>query len=357
MTTLARYVIRRHLFLLAICQVLSAALYMLIYTVERVDEFTDSGQPLSVILMHLGTHMPGMITLVLPGVFLLAMVLQLGLMRRSRELTVLQAGGISPKRLTVLLFVYSLVWAGLHFAFSEVVATPCNSISMRIWREEIKGKNKRVREVRDTWLKRGNVLLNMDRVLPEKRTAYGVTIYHLGDDGLEVTRVITAGQAVSDGGDWQLHGVEISGIKDFTFQELDEYRVHTGLNLAELAAVSHGQNPKYIPAWDLLKQVRELQTSGADVRRLLAVLHGKVAYSMIIPVMTLASVVIVAMLPNVYTAVLAGLVVVFAMFNLNAVGETLGSMGALPPWLGAWLGNLLVGGVALLRLSTKDTPV
>jgi lipopolysaccharide export system permease protein len=42
---------------------------------------------------------------------------------------------------------------------------------------------------------------------------------------------------------------------------------------------------------------------------------------------------------------------------VHVMGGAMGENGILAPWLGAWLGNMLMGGMALLRLLWIYRPV
>lgn len=353
MSILARYLVSRHLFLLGVCLALGVGLYQLIDTVQRLDEFSSSGQGLDIILVYTLAQTPIMVSRVLPGVFLLALVVQLGLMRRSRELIVLQAGGVSPLRLAMVLLVYGLLWSGVQFAFTDYVANPCRQVAKRIWNEDIRGHDRRVREVRDVWFKRQDTLVHLERALPDERLALGVDIYRLDSQQPGAQAVIHAEQATSDGDHWRLSGVEIYEPGAFSHGLLPEMQLDVGLDLSEFTAISSGQNPRLLSAGEMAGQLVALKASGADTRRLSAMLHAKFAQAGTLVVMVLAGLAIVAVVNNIYLCVLTAMLVVFGMFSLSEVGYTLGSTGVLPPWAGAWLANLLVAPIAALRVASS----
>jgi lipopolysaccharide export system permease protein len=51
---------------------------------------------------------------------------------------------------------------------------------------------------------------------------------------------------------------------------------------------------------------------------------------------------------NVFVGVASSIFIFFAFFFLSQLGLTLGTAQVLPPWLAAWLPNLVFGGAALL---------
>ena len=69
-------------------------------------------------------------------IFLLSAVIQLCIMARSRELTALQAGGISLGVVANSMILCGIFWGSVQLGFSEYLGVAGERESARIWQEE-----------------------------------------------------------------------------------------------------------------------------------------------------------------------------------------------------------------------------
>ena len=73
-------------------------------------------------------------------------------------------------------------------------------------------------------------------------------------------------------------------------------------------------------------------------------------------VMALLALCLVTYSENVYGNIGLSLVIIFIQYGMHVVGASAGEQGVLPPILAAWLGNLIMGGLAALRLAWVSMP-
>jgi lipopolysaccharide export LptBFGC system permease protein LptF len=122
-----------------------------------------------------------------------------------------------------------------------------------------------------------------------------------------------------------------------------EVRVSPGLSLKQARKAD-------IPLTDLLSYIRfHPRLPDRDYAWVHTKMHGRLATPW-----TCLLVVLIA-IPfgapsgrrNVFVGVAGSIFICFAYFGLQQLGLTLGSGNVLPPWLGAWLPNLLFGSTAV----------
>ena len=106
---LGRYLVRQNLFLVGAILAVGCLLYVLMDMFDRLDDFVAAGLGLGVVLTYYAVKLPLIVSQILPVVFLLALVAQLGLMARSRELLALRAGGLPLGWLVRFVIVYGLL--------------------------------------------------------------------------------------------------------------------------------------------------------------------------------------------------------------------------------------------------------
>ena len=95
MSLLFRYLTKNNAMILLPTLAVGIGLYVLTDLFERLDNFIEAGLSVGMVLTYFVVKMPLVISQILPVIFLLSTVIQLCIMARSRELTALQAGGIS----------------------------------------------------------------------------------------------------------------------------------------------------------------------------------------------------------------------------------------------------------------------
>ena len=59
---------------------------------------------------------------------------------------------------------------------------------------------------------------------------------------------------------------------------------------------------------------------------------------------------------NLYANIGLSLILIFVQYGVHVVGASAGESGVLPPILAAWLGNIVMGSLAFLRLSWVAMP-
>ena len=80
---------------------------------DRLDHFLDAGLGFKQFLTYFAVKMPLVFAQILPAVFLLALIIQIGLMVRNREMMALRAGGISPGWFIRFFIVYGLFYQAI----------------------------------------------------------------------------------------------------------------------------------------------------------------------------------------------------------------------------------------------------
>ncbi len=137
MTLLDRYIIRQFFMNLLLVLVSLVAIYLLVDFFERIDNFTEAGKPISLAFTYLLLKIPLIYDQMAPVCILLAGVVTLGLLQKSRELMSLNAGGISLARIVLPVLVASLLFTLLSLIVAQMVLPVSNSRMNEIWYQEV----------------------------------------------------------------------------------------------------------------------------------------------------------------------------------------------------------------------------
>jgi len=140
MKLLNRYILGQYIRLLIAVAVALVALYLLVDFVEKIDNFTQAGQPRSLALKYFFLNIPFIIDQLGPVLILLAGVITLGLLSHNHELRALKAGGIPLK-----MIVRPILWGGIACTVVALGAAQwllphTVAATNSIWHEKVQGK-------------------------------------------------------------------------------------------------------------------------------------------------------------------------------------------------------------------------
>ncbi|MBD05080.1 MAG: hypothetical protein CME24_12125 [Gemmatimonadetes bacterium] len=363
---LDRYVLRRHVYCLAMSGIALWSIAVIVDLIENIDTFIDHDAGLVQIIHYYLYRSPYWIVLTLPITTLLGTLFSLtGLARRS-EVTAAKAAGISLHRLLAPLYLFSLLFAGLAFIFTDVIVPPATYAynttrdEIRSYRrtdgsrrqvllQDVKGQfifarsydHTRVRAHDVTW-ERTNHQRTMER-------AVGRQLQWRQTDSNQAA----GGDATSQGRWWLVDG---------HYHTLDGEKVETvpfdSLALSQLTLLPadfarQQRKPEEMNYAQLDRYIERAQGNGEDVTRHLVDLHLKVSFPITCVVIFClgAPLAANARRSGRANAFGVGVLICFVFYSCVKAGQALGWNGVLGPWLGAWVANLLFSilGFFLLR--------
>lgn len=354
---LDRYLLRQNLYYLLVCLGVGSGIYLLSDLFDRLDDILEAGLGLAGVWTYFGAKLPMIVSQILPMVFLLAMVTQLGIMTRSRELLALRAGGVSLGRMVRFFLFYALLWSAFQLLFSQVLGVYGEREASRIWQEDVRKRQVDRRVINNLWFRKGNILVGLDKAMPGRNLAWDVIIYEYAPGGDQsFSRIVTAQEALATDEDWTLTQVREFDPAGYLLRNEPSMTIRVGQGLSAFQAVDPGTNPSQLPLWQLGDLIRDLKESGSNVEMLRTSWHTKWAYAWSITVMALLALAITSLSENLYVNILISLLVTFAFYGTNVVGTSIGQKGLMPPTAAAWIANLLFAAAASMRVIWVSLP-
>ncbi len=350
MTLLHRYLLRQNLLLLLACMGVGIGTYILVDVFDRLDDFIEAGLGLRTIFTYFLVKIPLIISQILPAVFLLALLLQLGLMARNREMLALQAHGVAFGRLVLFFVLYALIMSLIQLAFSQLVGVYGEQEAGRIWKEDVRKRQMDRRVLENVWLKEGRYVVKLDKTVPSRQKGEGITVYLLAEEAMAWEQIIRARLFQGSTNGWQLFDVEILNPSGFVVEQREDLHLPLHLDLTAFVAMDPHRDPSQLPLWQLGRIIQELKISGSNVEALRSVYHFKIAYAFSLLVMCLLALSLATVQQNIFVNVLAGLVLTFVYYGLTIVFVSAGQKGFMPAIAAAWIGNVIFCLLATARL-------
>jgi lipopolysaccharide export system permease protein len=328
-------------------------LFVVVDIFEKIDVFLDHHAPFGMVARFYLYRAPEVVVQVLPVALLLATFLALGQLNKFGELTAMRAAGQSLMRILATVFGVATLAALVSLAFGEVVVPGANRERDRIFDQQIQGLHQPVITERAdiTYLGRGGRIWSVRLYLVREKRMHEVSLMEF--KGGTLTRRLDAKDATWDGRHWTFSDGMLRSFSDSAED------AHPFDKMA-MAGVSERPEDfaKEIPApeemnfFELRSYIEKLRSSGARVANYLVDLHAKLAFPLINLVIVMIGAAIATRLRMQSAALGFGLSVAisFVYYAFMRTGQALGHNGALPPYLAAWLGDIVFGTIGLIVL-------
>jgi Predicted permeases len=352
---LGGYLVRQNLFLMGTCLGAGTFIYLLADFADRLDHFLDAGMSVRHILTYFAVKMPLIFAQILPAIFLLALVIQIGLLVRSKEMMALRAGGISIAFFVRFFIVYAILWSFGQLIFSQFIATYGEQEANRIWQEDVRKKQLDKRVLKNLWFRDGNYIVHAAEAQPTQSRVKDVIVYEFDQETMQLTHITTAKKGLVDEHGWGLLDAWEIDTHDFSSLNMLTQFMPVRQDMRGFMLSSTGDKAD-LPLWSLSRTIDELSESGSNVERLRTAWHGKWSYAFSIVIMALVALSIGTIVENIYISLMLSLVMVFSYYGMYVLGISMGQKGLVPPLAGAWMANLLYAGVASSRLFWVTVP-
>ena len=357
---LDRYVLREFVRLLFLAVLASTVVFVLIHVMDHIDGYLDHDATLGEVARYYLHQLPYNAVITLPMAMLIATILTMGDLARHEELTAMKAAGRSMYRIVLPLLLAGLALSGGVLALGETVIPELNARALEIHEVEI--------------AERRNPYENYRADFPYQNEAgYTFLIRSLfaedtagaSADQVEVQKALPGGGflrinapkmyweperrrwILTDG--WYRYFAPDGSERSWRFGYLrSPHFTETPEDFLQPA-----REPEEMGYAELERYIDRKRRTGGHTTREEVDLHMKLAYPFANFVIVLFGVTLVGRSPRHGGAALGfglALFLCICFWAFIKVGQGVGYGGGLPPWLAAWLANLLFGilGLALL---------
>ncbi len=204
MKLLFKYIIAQFLKNISILMVSFISIYVLIDFFEKIDNFSERGKSMGLVVKFFLLNIPFVLDQVSPVCILLAGVITLGLLNSSNELIALKAGGIPLKTIIKPIVVGGLIFTLIFLVMAQFVLPKTIAMTNKIWIEEVKGqvplgiyRNGRY------YYKGKDGFYSFSRPSPQKNQ-FQYFSYATWDEEFRLSSLITAKRAEWKNGEWKM---------------------------------------------------------------------------------------------------------------------------------------------------------
>jgi LPS export ABC transporter permease LptF/LPS export ABC transporter permease LptG len=292
---------------------------------------------------------------------LLAVLVTLGVLQKSNEITAMKATGISVYRIVFPVLAISAALAGGLFTFDQFYLPHANKRQDAL-RNQIKGKPPQtyLRPERQWIVGEHSSIWYYEFFDPDQNRFGNISVFEFNPSDFELSGRISAAGAhwesslskwiFEQGWERSFQAAQVASFRTFdvaTFDEVQERPEYFKKEVKQSSEMSYAELEQYI---------RDLQKSGLDVTRLRVQLQKKFAFPLMTLVMAMLAIPFAlrsrrSALAGVATAL--GIALVYIV--ISGLFEAMGNANQLPPVLAAWSPDLifaLAGGYLSLKVPT-----
>ena len=356
------YVLRD--FVLNLALVLSAFLVLLlVFTVfELLGDIVRNQVSSLKVGEYLLNVTPYFLYNVAPLAILLAVLITLGLMQRSNEITAIKATGISIYRVVTPVLVVCAALAVALFV-SEQFYLPYSNKRQDALRNEIKGKPAQTYLNPDRkWIFGQHFTIYYYQLFDSERNEFGrLSVFQFDPATFQLKQRIYAARArwedtvekwvCTQGWERDFRGPAIQNFRTFdvaTFAAVSEPPTYFKKEVKQSSEMNYQELRRYI---------HDLQQSGFEVVRLRVQLEKKFAFPAVALIMAVLAIPfsLQAGRRSTVTGVAIAVGIALVYWTISGLFEAMGNISELPPFLAAWSPDLifaLLGGYLILRVPT-----
>jgi lipopolysaccharide export system permease protein len=350
----SKYLLGNFLRLFALIMVGSVLVFMIIDFVSNIKMWLARGMDQTG--EYYLNYLPYIIYLVSPVAIMLTAIASVGAMARHLEISAMQGAGKSPFRILVPIFIVGIAITVLLFGIGEIFLPDANYRRLEI-AETNKEKriNPRIKEKHkfvfigsdhSDWYfkyyngvtKRGEMVSLVLHNKSNPVARYDAKKIEWGDS----TWILSEG--------WARFFTQDKGLKAYEFKRQD---VGKQTSVLPEDIINERQSHEEMNTRQISRRIEILKRSGEDTTKMETQWHFK--YSG--PVTALVTLIIALSLSHRYKRGSSlsqqfgiGIILTFSYYIVVRVGLQMGENGILGPWLGAWLGHIIYGTVALTML-------
>ena len=358
-TLLDLYVGNRYLRVLALTFFGLMGLFYISTVIELSEKVMKGQATVGKLVAYMIFVTPEYIYYVVPMAVLVAVLVTIGILTKTSELTIMRACGISLYRATAPLVLLGLLASGFLFVVQEKTLARGKTQAEKINREmrglQPEGTNVLTRK----WVGgRAGQIYHFGAFNPRARELERLSIFELDPVSWRMTRQTYTPKAVFRDGAWV---AEAGWVQIFPETGLP---VRTALAAGPLAGVEppdyFGTDPTDADKMnirELRAYVADLESSGASSSKALVEFHRKIAFPLVTVVMTLIAIpfAVTTGRRGALYGIGLGIALSIVYWFILTIFAAMGTAGVLPPVLAAWAPNLFFAAGATYLLLTVRT--
>ena len=361
MVIISRYIFKSFILIFFFCMLILWLLYIIGDIFGFLDEILRERIPVASLIAFYWNLSPFILTQIIPVSTLISSVFLLGNLNKSSEITAMRASGISVWNILRPMLIGAFIISLCVFILNDKLLPGAMRMANRIRYEKLDvgkhGKSQGVKVSNVAIYGYGNRIIFAREFDIKKNILYDV-IVHRHDIKNDLILKVSA-QEISWGKDKKWHGKEVVFYRmnnKGEFMGTPEIKKEAKIEIVETPTdfINNQWKPEHMSYNQLKRYISIFATGGRKAyRRFLVDLHYKIAFpfTCIVTILISAPFALSTKRGGALLGMAKGIVIALLYIPIMAVGLAVGKSGALPPFIAAWLSNIVFGGLGIYLIN------
>lgn len=357
MKILSRYVVSGFCQIFALALVAFLSLYLIVDFFEKIDNLLERQVSIANITLYFLYKIPGIFVQGFPLAALIAALIELGILKKNREMIAMRAAGVHPAVYTAPILGAVMIFSVAHFAVEQTIVLPFNNKSQRIWTESMGGKKGGLTlSQENVWYRSQERIYQIRFFDMRTQTLERVSIFTM-DPSFKLLSRLDARRMKWDGKRWVGEDVLALHFGETETQQQWSERLEMEVPETPDDFAGYETQPEALDWISLNRYIDKLRREGHDPRAYEMERQMRLAFPFTTFIMALLGIT-VAMRQRVHTgialSVVVALGVAFAYLVMSRMGSSLAAAEVLPVTMGVWAGNVIFAALGAYLWVTDD---
>jgi lipopolysaccharide export system permease protein len=319
-------------------------IYLLIDFIQKIDNMMENEASFESMAACFALKIPLIVMQMAPVALLLSVIVLFSIMERGREITAFKACGISVLGIARPVFIFSLVVSMALFLFSELVVPFTTLKSNMIWNREVERRPTGQTHTRNhIWYRSNNAIYWIREFDFKYALMKDISLYFF-NDSFKLIKRIDAKKGVWEEKTWIIQkGIIQELMIDGSYQTRPFEEISLPLRETPDDFRQDAREPSEMSIWELNQYAEKIKRDGYDATTYLVEKNIKVSFPIICFILVLIGIPIALRVKGgkIALAIAMGIGTIFIYLVALGLTRSIGLSGILPPFISAWLANMI----------------
>lgn len=339
-TVILNYLLKENLISFFIIFIFCCFLFFTVDFIELLRRSSSKNIPISLIFKITFLHLPSLLPIILPTVFLLCSMNTFMKLNKNSELSIMRSSGLSIWFFMFPAILNCLIITILYVSFFNPIFSQMH-IKFKSYEGSLFKGSTGLHEISPTglWLREINqsneFVINATHYSPGDNKLRNVIIFEFSENGL-FKRRIDAEEVLMSEKNWQLIKVSVAKINQTPvyYEEMD---IDFKLSIKKIE--QNFRSPETINFWNLKKYIRSLEESGFTAKKHNIYFNYLLSFPLIVITMVLLGCILSIRKERKkkqYLNILIGIILGILFHFLTDITRTIGQNGDLSVFFAVW---------------------
>lgn len=361
MNILQKYIFKEYVRNLIVTTVVFLGLFEIVDIFDRLDNILEADASFWLTIQYFLYKIPVILNLLIPISALVATLFTVGMLSKNSEITAMRASGYSIFKISYPIIVGAVILSVFSLILDEKISPYFNKKIKEIYNLDIQQKDKQgTYSQSDFWWREDGSFYSAQIFDSRTNQIFGFNEFRLNSDFKPVVRITSKeGTYLGDNYGWRfLDVLRFRFMEDDSIISSQLKSQPVTIKLTPEDLYTFNSDPFSMSYMELKSYITQQQSNGISTNDLLADLYAKTSFPFVVLVVTII-VIPFALRParsgNMTSSAIAGVIISFSYYFVHSLSLALGRAEIIPPFLAAWMGNIILGSCGIILMLGSES--